>query len=313
MLNRRKFLQQSALGAGSMLAANMLPNQLMAAAHSNSVKLTILHTNDVHSRLDPFPMDGSKTAGLGGVAARAELIKKIRSEEEHVILLDAGDIFQGTPYFNLYKGEPEMKAMTMMGYDAATMGNHDFDAGLENFATQLQHAQFPILLCNYNFSNTAMESKSIPYKIFDKGPLKIGVTGVGIEMKGLVPDHLFGTTQYLDPVQKASETAHYLKKNEKCDYVICLSHLGYKYSDNKVSDQVLAKQSEHIDFIIGGHTHTFMDAPETVINNRGDEVIINQVGWAGIVLGRIDIEFSKGKKKNLTNANTVVAAKKTSE
>ncbi|MBI1781614.1 MAG: metallophosphatase [Sphingobacteriales bacterium] len=312
MLNRRKFLQQSAFGAGSMLAATMLPQTLLAA-DSNKAKLTILHTNDVHSRLDPFPMDGSRNAGLGGVAARAELIKKIRSEEEHVLLLDAGDIFQGTPYFNLYKGEPEIKAMTMMGYDAATMGNHDFDAGLENFANQLQHAQFPILMSNYDFTHTAMESKYVPYKIFKKGPLKIGVTGVGIEMKGLVPDNLFGETKYLDPIKKASATAEYLKKNEKCDLVICLSHLGYKYSDNKVSDQVLAKESEFVDIIIGGHTHTFMDKPETITNKKGADVLINQVGWAGIVLGRIDIEFSKGKKKNLSESNTVVNGKKTSE
>ncbi len=312
MLNRRKFLQQSALSAGSLLAANMLPKTLLAA-DGNTVKLTILHTNDVHSRLDPFPMDGSKNAGLGGVAARSELIKKIRAEEEHVLLLDAGDIFQGTPYFNLYKGEPEIKAMTMMGYDAATMGNHDFDAGLENFATQLNHAQFPILISNYDFTHTPMESKYVPYKVFKKGPLKIGVTGVGIAMKGLVPDNLFGETKYLDPIQKASETAEHLKKKEKCDLVICLSHLGYKYSDNRVSDQVLAKESEYVDIIIGGHTHTFMDKPDVLPNKKTEDVLINQVGWAGIVLGRMDIEFSKGKKKNVAEGNTVVHEKKTSE
>lgn len=313
MLNRRKFLQQSALSAGSLLAANLLPSTLLAAEESNSVKLTILHTNDVHSRLDPFPMDGSRNAGLGGVAARSEIIKLIRAEQEHVLLLDAGDMFQGTPYFNLYKGEPEIKAMTMMGYDGATMGNHDFDAGLENFANQLQHAQFPVIISNYDFTHTPMETKYVPYKIFKKGPLKIGVTGVGIEMKGLVPDNLFGETKYLDPIQKANETAAHLKRKEKCDLVICLSHLGYKYGDNKVSDQVLAKQSEYVDIIIGGHTHTFMDKPDTFTNKKGDEVLVNQVGWAGIVLGRIDIEFSKGKKKNLSESNTVVHAKKTSE
>lgn len=296
-----------------MLAATMLPQTLFAAEETNKIKLTILHTNDVHSRLDPFPMDGSNNAGLGGVAARAELIKKIRAEEEHVLLLDAGDIFQGTPYFNLYKGEPEIKVMTMMGYDAATMGNHDFDAGLENFANQLQHARFPILMNNYDFTHTPMESKYVPYKIFKKGSLKIGVTGVGIEMKGLVPDNLFGETKYLDPIQKASETAEYLKRNEKCDLVICLSHLGYKYSDNKVSDRVLAKESEFVDIIIGGHTHTFMDKPETIVNKKGQDVLINQVGWAGIVLGRIDVEFSNTKKKKLTESNTVVGGKKTSE
>ncbi|MGE5108615.1 MAG: bifunctional metallophosphatase/5'-nucleotidase [Sphingobacteriales bacterium] len=314
MWNRRKFLQQSALGAGSIMLANAFGNSVYAAkGESVPVKLTILHTNDVHSRLDPFPMDGSKNAGLGGVAARSEIIKQIRTEEENVLLMDAGDIFQGTPYFNIYKGEPEMKAMTMMGYDAATMGNHDFDAGLENFAVQLQHAHFPILISNYDFTHTPMESKFVPYRVFKKGPLKIGVTGVGIEMKGLVPDNLFDNTKYLDPIQKASETANYLKKKEKCDLVICLSHLGYKYSDNKVSDQVLAKETEYVDIIIGGHTHTFMDKPATFKNKNGEDVLVNQVGWAGIVLGRIDLEFSKGEKKNLVKSDTVVVGKKTRE
>ena len=215
-----------------MVAGSLIASQSVFAGFAEPdeiTKLTILHTNDVHSRLEPFPMDGGKNQGLGGVAARADLIKKIRSEEEkvstpdpsgifqgteegHVLLLDAGDIFQGTPYFNLYKGEPEMKAMAAMGYDAGTMGNHDFDAGLENFATQLQYANFPMLLCNYDFTNTPMEFKSQPYKIFKKGKLKIGVTGVGIEMKGLVPDALAGNTKYLDPVANVKQDGSNAKK-----------------------------------------------------------------------------------------------------
>ncbi|NCU04225.1 MAG: bifunctional metallophosphatase/5'-nucleotidase, partial [Chitinophagaceae bacterium] len=170
MLSRRKFIQQTSFTAAALMAGN-----LVQAEETDTVqRLVILHTNDVHSRLDPFPMDGSRNQGMGGVAARANLIKDIRANEEHVLLLDAGDIFQGTPYFNIYKGEPEMKAMQMMGYDACTMGNHDFDAGLENFATQLQLTSFPALLCNYDFTATPMENKSQPYKIFKKGKLKIG-------------------------------------------------------------------------------------------------------------------------------------------
>jgi 5'-nucleotidase len=310
MLNRRKFLTQSALAAGALLA----PPRLMAAGLDYDVKkLTILHTNDVHSRIDPFPMDGGRNQGLGGVAARAALIETIRKEEEQVLLLDAGDIFQGTPYFNLYKGEPEMKAMAAMGYDAVTMGNHDFDAGLENFATQLKHGGFPVLLCNYDFTNTAMEMKTLPYTILKKGKLKIGITGVGIEMKGLVPENLYGNTQYLDPVQKLNETAGKLKKEEGCDMIICLSHLGYKYGDNKVSDIVLAKETEHVDLIIGGHTHTFLDEPVVYKNRLGSDVLVNQVGFAGIILGRLDFEFSRLKKKNLAKSHTVVVGKKTTE
>jgi 5'-nucleotidase len=301
------------MAAGAMLVSK---TGFGAFEEGNAVqKLVILHTNDVHSRLEPFPMDGGRNQGLGGVAARAELIRKIRSEEEQVLLLDAGDIFQGTPYFNLYKGEPEMKAMAAMQYDAATMGNHDFDAGLDNFATQLRHGGFPVLLCNYDFTATPMEGKSVPYKIFRKGKLKIGVTGVGIEMKGLVPDSLFGNTKYLDPVAKANETAAQLKKQEGCDMVICLSHLGYKYKEapNRMCDEILARETENIDLIIGGHTHTFMDAPATYKNRSGSDVLVNQVGWAGIQLGRLDFEFSGGRKKNMAKSHTVVVGKKTNE
>ncbi len=311
MQNRRKFITQSALAAGALLNSNSLFAEMN---NENALKkLIILHTNDVHSRLEPFPMDGGKNQGLGGVLARAELIKKIRKEGGQVLLLDAGDIFQGTPFFNLFKGEPEMKAMEAMNYDAVTMGNHDFDAGLENFATQLKHVNFPILMCNYDFTNTPMEFKYRPYKIFRKGKLKIGVTAAGIEMRGLVPDSLFGNTKYLDPIQKVNETAAKLKNEEGCDMVICLSHLGYKYDSNKVSDIVLAKESENIDLIIGGHTHTFMNAPELYTNKKGSEVLVNQVGWAGIMLGRLDFDFAGFRRKRLSNSHTVVIGKKTIE
>lgn len=310
MLNRRKFIQQTAFTAGALLAS-----EWVNAGDAPAQRLTVLHTNDVHSRLEPFPMDGSRNQGLGGIASRARLIEEIRATEEHVLLLDAGDIFQGTPYFNLYKGEPEIKAMSKMGYDACTMGNHDFDGGLENFATQLNHATFPVLLCNYDFTRTSMENKSLPYKIFKKGKLKIGITGVGIEMKGLVPDNLFGNTVYLDPVQKANETASMLKKEKGCDMVICLSHLGYQYKEdiNRISDLILARETEHIDLIIGGHTHTFLTEPVLIKNKKGSDVLVNQVGWAGLQLGRLDFEFSTYKKKKLTQSNTLVIGKKTGE
>lgn len=309
MQTRRKFIGQAALSAGALLTSSSVIAG-MEEWHSTQ-RLTILHTNDVHSRLEAFPMDGSKNQGLGGVASRAAVIKKIRDEAQHVLLLDAGDIFQGTPFFNLYKGKPEIQAMTAMGYDAATMGNHDFDLGLENFALQLQHASFPVLLCNYEFNGTAMEDKYLPYKIIQKGKLKIGITGIGIELRGLVPDNLYGNTKYLEPVQRLNETAGILKNEKKCDMIICLSHLGFKYKDNKVSDEVLAKESENVDLIIGGHTHTFFDKPLIYKNKKGDDVVVNQVGWSGIVLGRMDFEFERGKKKNLIKSHTVVIGEKT--
>lgn len=310
MLNRKKFIQQAAMSAGAMLAG---PSIMEAATYFNPLKLTILHTNDTHSRLEPFPMDGSRNQGLGGIASRGQLISKIRNEEENVLLLDAGDIFQGTPYFNIYKGEPEIKAMTSLGYDATTIGNHDFDAGMENLATQLaKHANFPMLVCNYDFTGTAMEEKTQPYKIFKKGKLKIGVLGVGISGKGLIADNLYGATKYLDPVQKANEVAEHLKKKEDCDMVICLSHLGNKYYEsNRVSDEVLSKETENIDLIIGGHTHTFLDEPLVYKNKKNNDVIVNQVGFAGIILGRLDFEFSKFSGKKLTKNHNISVSQKT--
>lgn len=308
MLNRRKFIGQSAFATGSLLISSKLAGA--AELFAPLQKLTILHTNDMHSRIDPFPMDGSRNQGLGGVAGRAHLVKQIRSQQEHVLLLDAGDIFQGTPYFNIYKGEPEIKAMSAMGYDATTIGNHDFDAGLQNLNAQLrQHASFPMIVSNYDFSGTPMEHTYQPYKIFKKGSIKIGVLGIGIELDGLVPQNLFGNTRYLDPVQHANATAKKLKR-KGCDLVVCLSHLGYKYDSTKISDLVLAKETEGIDLIIGGHTHTFLDAPVKVVNKKGEDVLINQVGFAGIQLGRLDFVFEKGGKK-LAGAGTITVNKKT--
>ncbi len=309
-IDRRKFVKQTALAGGALIASSVIPNNLFA--ENEFERLTILHTNDVHSRLDPFPMDGSKNAGLGGVAARAELINQIRKEIENILLLDAGDIFQGTPYFNLYKGEPEIKAMSMMKYDAAIMGNHDFDAGIENFATQIKHANFPILNCNYNFTNTAMEHKTSPYKIYQKGKIKVGVFGVGIELKGLVAENLFDKTIYEEPIEKANQTADLLKKNN-CDMIICLSHLGDKYQDNKISDEILAKQCYNIDLIIGGHTHRFFDSPKVYRNRNGSDTVVNQVGWGGIQLGRLDYSFTRSGKRKFFETHSVTIGKKIRE
>lgn len=271
--------------------------QLLAELdHLDITKVTILHTNDVHSRIDPFPMDGSRNEGLGGATKRASLLKQIRAKEKNTLLFDAGDIFQGTPYFNFYGGELEMKLMSKMQYDAGTIGNHDFDAGIDGLEKQLVHANFPLVISNYGFENTIMNGKTIPMKTFTKDKIKIGVTGVGIELQGLVPESLTKETVYQDPIAKANEYAAILKQDLKCDYVICLSHLGFRYSRNKVSDMDLAKNSKDIDLIIGGHTHTFLREPANVENKNGNNVVVNQAGWGGIMLGRVDIYFEKNTK-----------------
>jgi 5'-nucleotidase len=271
-----------------------LPSLLRAGTAANrGRRLVILHTNDWHSRIDPFPDDGGRNANQGGAVRRAALIEQIRGVEEHVLLFDSGDIFQGTPYFNFFEGELEFKLMSQMGYDAATIGNHDFDGGIENLATQLRHADFPLLSTNYDFSGTPMEGKTLPHQVFERGGIRVGVFGLGIELAGLVPPELYGSTQYLDPSIEANATARHLRQRKKCDLVVCLSHLGYRYRGDKISDVALARNSRHIDLILGGHTHTFLDEPVVVPDLDGEEVIINQVGFGGLLLGRLDVSFPR--------------------
>jgi len=305
-INRREFFRQTILGGGALIAFSTLPKDVLASIADDYTKLTILHTNDQHSRIEPFPSDDPKYPGLGGFARRAALIKKIRSEEKNVLLFDAGDIWQGTPYFDMYGGELEFKLMSEMNYDAATIGNHDLDNGIDGLVKQLPHAKFPFINCNYDFSQTTMSGKTIPYKVFDCGDLKIGVFGLGIEFDGLVDKRNYGNTIYLDPIQKSAEMSHLLKKDMNCDLVICLSHLGDSYEDKKVSDMVIAKQSKNIDAFIGGHTHRFMDKPVVLSNSDGKEVLVAQAGFSGIRLGRIDYFFSRSKRNKKYSFGTYV-------
>lgn len=276
------------------------------ASAPETVKLTILHTNDVHSRIEPFPENGGRNAGLGGAARRASLIQRIRSEEAHVLLFDAGDIFQGTPYFNFFGGELEMKLMSEMKYDAATIGNHDFDAGIDGLHKQLVHANFPLLSSNYDFSDTVMNGKTEPFKIFDRGGIKVGVFGLGIELEGLVPQSLYKATKYNDPISVANRTAKKLKDEMDCQYVICLSHLGYHYrNEDKIDDHAIAKMTKHVDMIIGGHTHTFLSKPEILANADGNPVVVNQVGWGGMYLGRMDVYFERSQKRECADCKNI--------
>jgi 5'-nucleotidase len=289
MMERRDFLRNTVVVSAGVLVAP----SLFAKGTSNSENhLTILHTNDTHSNIDPFPENHSRYPGKGGVARRFELINKIRAEEENVLLLDAGDIFQGTPYFNRYGGVLEMRLMSELGYDAATMGNHDFDAGIDGFVKARQYAKFPFLCSNYDFTNTAIDGHTDDTFIVQKGNIKVGIFGVGVELKGLVPDDKYKETVYIDPIDIANDRARDLKK-QGCDLIICLSHLGYEYGSDKVSDRVFAQKTRNIHLIIGGHTHTFLEKPTEEKNLDGETVLVNQVGWAGINVGRIDFQFEK--------------------
>lgn len=298
-MERRRFIRNIGTGSAALMTLSSFK------AIDQHQKITILHTNDTHSHIDPFPANHKKYPNKGGVSRRAELIKLIRAEEENVLLLDAGDIWQGTPYFNMHGGEVEFKLMSAMGYDAATMGNHDFDGGIEQFEQMLPHAKFPFLCSNYNFDDTVLNGKTQDYKVFHKGALKIGVFGVGVELDGLVGSKLYRKTQYLNPVEEANRVVKILKGEHECNLVVCLSHLGYHARLNDMCDTVLAKETSGIDLIIGGHTHTFMPEPEMHKNKDGKSVLINQVGWAGLVLGRVDFIFDKKGNPELWASNAM--------
>jgi 5'-nucleotidase len=286
--SRKTFLKQTLYLVGFGALAN---SPVKVLAQTEPKKLTILHTNDWHSRIEPFPAIDKKLGGKGGAAARAAYINKVRDEKGEILLLDAGDIFQGTPYFNFFGGELEYKLMSQMGYDCVTLGNHDFDAGIEGLLKQMPHANFDMVNANYDFSKSALNGKVKPYKIYRKQGLKIGVFGLGIELNGIVPAKLFGNIIYNDPIAVANKIAETLKKHHKCDLVICLSHLVYKYNSTKVCDEILATKTAHIDLIIGGHTHTFLPEPVWYTNVINKKVCVNQVGWAGLQVGSLNYTF----------------------
>ncbi|MEO9893069.1 metallophosphatase [Aurantibacter sp.] len=294
-MERRKFIKKTT-AASTLIGLGGL--SLNACNTDLEKHITILHTNDVHSHIDAFPKSHSKFPNLGGLARRASLVEQIRQENSNTLLFDAGDIFQGTPYFNFYGGELEFKLMSKLKYDAATIGNHDFDNGLEGLLAQMPHATFKMLSANYDFSNTIMDGHTKPYHIYEVDGLKIGVYGVGIHLDGLVTQKLYQETKYLDPYEIAQDIERKLKLEDHCDLVICLSHIGYDYkNENRPSDIGLAAKTDYTDLIIGGHTHTFLDKPTIVKNRKGNDILVNQAGCYGINLGRIDFYFDDAKNK----------------
>ena len=284
-MKRRTFIKNTAASTALLSVGGIA----LSCTEQEVKQITILHTNDVHSHIDPFGPNDGRNANKGGVARRATLIQRLRQENPNTLLLDAGDIFQGTPYFNYYGGELEFKLMSMLDYDAATIGNHDFDNGIDGLYAQLPHAQFDFISANYNFKNTIMDGHVAPYKIFIKNGVRIGVFGLGVELEGLVGKDMFKETKYLDPIEIAQDMSRILKTEEQCDLIICLSHLGYDYENQqKVSDRSLARSTKDIDLIIGGHTHTFLDEPTVETNRIGKSVLINQVGCYGLYVGKVD-------------------------
>ena len=289
-MNRRKFIYHSSLASLSVMGLNS------CNLNSRNIKITILHTNDVHSQIEPFPSNHNLYPNKGGFARRASLFNEIIDINPNTLIFDAGDIFQGTPYFNFFQGDLELSLMKKMGYNAATIGNHEFDAGLKMLKQNIIKNDFQFISSNYDFTNTELEGLVKKYKIYNKGGLKIGVFGLGIELNGLVNPLLFNETKYYDPVDIAKDMTSKLKFEKGCDLVICISHLGHQYQTDKISDTKIAKLTSNIDLIIGGHTHTLMKEPLILNNLSGEKVIINQVGSSGVFVGKIDFNFTNNNK-----------------
>ena len=304
-MKRRTFIQQTAATGSFLTLGGLTLNSCNTVAEKH---ITILHTNDVHSHIESFDATHPLYPNLGGVAKRATLIEQIRLENPNTLLLDAGDIFQGTPYFNFFGGEVEFKLMSKLKYDASTIGNHDFDNSIIGLDKQLPHANFDFIISNYDFSNTVLEGKTKTHKIYVKNGIKIGVFGLGVALDGLVDPLLYKETKYIDPVEITQDATRHLKEEEKCDLVICLSHLGYYYKANpdRISDLNLAKLTKHIDLIIGGHTHTFLKKPTITKNVLNENVLINQVGKWGLNLGRIDFYFDAAKNISSKGKSIIV-------
>lgn len=304
-MKRRNFIKKTAAFSALTAVGGL---SLQSFNTKNQKHITILHTNDTHSHIEPFEASHYKHANKGGVSRRAVLVEQVRKENPNTLLLDAGDIFQGTPYFNYFGGELEFKLMSMLKYDVATIGNHDFDNSIDGLYKQLPHAKFDFVSANYDFKNTVLDTHVKPYKIIVKDDIKIGIFGLGIELNGLVDKKMYKETKCLNPYEVAQDMSRILKKEHHCDLIICLSHLGYYYKrkPDAICDLNLAKRSKNIDLIIGGHTHTFLPKPTVVKNADGKNMLVNQVGAYGLNLGRIDFYFDEANDKSSNGTSIIV-------
>ena len=255
-------------------------------------QLVILHTNDTHSAILPIneQLPDTMKAGRGGFLRRIAMLKEERAKHPDLLYFDSGDFFQGSAYFTMFKGDVEVGLMNLMGLDASTIGNHEFDFGLENMARVFKLATFPIVCTNYDFTGTPMEGICKPWIVLKRNGLKIGVFAVCPKMKGLVADKNCVGAKYLDPAQVALETATMLKEQQKCDMVVCISHLGWN-SNRGEDDQYMISRSRNIDLVLGGHTHTYMPSLEYWKNMDGKPVPVDQNGKSAVFVGKIVVDF----------------------
>lgn len=254
--------------------------------------LTILHTNDTHSCIMPLSTHLADTlqAARGGFLRRIVMLKEERQKDPKLLLFDSGDFCQGSPYYTLFKGDVETGLMNMMHYDAGTIGNHEFDFGLENVARVFKRLNFPIVCANYRFHEYGLDKIVKPYVIIKRNGLKIGVFGLSPQLDGLVDHKNYRSTEYLDPVKTAQEMADILKKKH-CDLVICISHLGWE--EKGMGDQEVIRNTRGIDLVLGGHSHTYFKQLRYVNNLDGKPVPDDQNGKSGIYIGKMDLTLKK--------------------
>src|SRR5687768_15498077 len=288
MISRRKFVTTSAAFSAAFVT---LPRSL--AFNADETVITILHTNDTHSQIAHLPAN-DKDGGKGGLARRATLVQRIRQENPSTLLVDPGDVMQGTPYFNIYRGEVEYKAMSAIGYDVGTLGNHEFDNGVDALAAALKFAKFDVVSANYDVKGTVLEGFVKRYVVKTVGGIRVGLFGMGISPVGLITPANFKGVTYIDPVIAARDVVKKLRQEERCSFVVGMSHLGYHETGDR-GDSFVASKVDGIDFIAGGHTHTFMEEPVTQTQPCGAKTLIFQVGKSGIYVGRVDFTFRAGK------------------
>lgn len=308
MINRRKFLQASIAG-GAALALPQSRAQLFSTSAWSAISspllevaagetlITILHTNDTHSQIDPLPENDKQYGGKGGVARRASLVKRVRKENPNTLMIDAGDVFQGTPYFNFYKGEVEYKSMSLIGYDVVTLGNHEFDNGVDSLVAAMKFANFDFVSANYGVQGTPLEARVKRYVVRTFGGVRVGLFGLGVSPDNLITPQNFKGVKYLDPVKSARDVVEVLRQRERCNLIIAMSHLGYfpNAKEGEIGDTQVASQVDGIDFIASGHTHTFMQRPVLTKQPSGNDTIIFQVGKSGIYVGRVDLKLKDGR------------------
>ena len=285
-----KVVMRLVMGLLPFYLLTFLPSEADAKKHK---QLVILHTNDTHSTILPVSpnIDDKEIAGRGGFLRRVNMIKEQRQQNPDLLLFDSGDFSQGSGYYTLFKGEVEVGLMNLMGYDAATIGNHEFDFGLDNMARIFRLANFPIVCSNYDCTGTVLEGLVKPYITLKRNGVKIGVFALSPALKGLVFDGNCEGITYLDPAETAQKYIGILRKQEKCDVVICISHLGWK--DSEYTDEQMLQGVEGCDLVLGGHTHTYMKELEYAPDKTGKQIPVDQNGKHGAFIGKLLLNLEK--------------------